>query len=274
MCQLFGFSGNEHLELNNVLKEFYSHSDKHPNGWGLALLDGTHANIEREVVAANKSEYLAGRLKDKVKSPAVLAHIRYATIGNVELKNCHPFTKIDADGRRWTLIHNGTIFDYTPMDEYIRKQKGDTDSERILLYLIDKINGKRSQKESPLTSRERFDVLDEYICEMSENNKLNLIIYDGELMYVHSNLKDSLHYYKGKCGVLFSTEPLVNSSIFYGDGHPGEKRFSAKDWKPLPITTLVAYKGAELEFEGQRHGIEYHEDAEALKHIYMAYANL
>ena len=31
--------GQPKKELNNDLREFYSHSDEHPNGWGLALFD-------------------------------------------------------------------------------------------------------------------------------------------------------------------------------------------------------------------------------------------
>jgi predicted glutamine amidotransferase len=54
MCQLFGYSGKDNVELNSLLKEFYSHSDRHPNGWGLAVLSGNHANIEREVSPALK----------------------------------------------------------------------------------------------------------------------------------------------------------------------------------------------------------------------------
>ena len=133
MCQIFGYSSSKKIKLNSLLREFYSHSDRHPNGWGLALLDGIHANIERETLQASKSNYLEERFTEDIAAPVLLAHIRRATIGNVELRNCHPFTGFDKDGRRWTLIHNGTIFDFQPMHEYVKKQKGETDSERILL---------------------------------------------------------------------------------------------------------------------------------------------
>ena len=274
MCQLFGYSGKDNIELNSLLKEFYSHSDRHPNGWGLAVLSGNHANIEREVLSASKSAYLNERLKDKVAAPVVLAHIRYATIGNVELRNCHPFTELDDCKRRWTLMHNGTVFEYAPMNEYVRKQRGDTDSERILLYLIDRINAASRKKGKPLDDGERFAVVEDIVSRMSKGNKLNLIIYDGELLYVHCNLRDSLYYYEGRCGVLFSTEPLINSSIIYGDGHPGEKRFVKEDWIEVPLMTITAYKGEKLAYKGTPHGNEYHEDPEAVKHLYLAYSNL
>ena len=71
-----------------------------------------------------------------------LAHIRLATIGNVEQDNCHPFTAVDNSGRTWTLIHNGTIFESDNIGKYVFLQKGETDSERILLYIVDSINKK------------------------------------------------------------------------------------------------------------------------------------
>ena len=40
MCELFGFSGNTYQEMNDYLDVFYSHSVRHPHGWGLAILDG------------------------------------------------------------------------------------------------------------------------------------------------------------------------------------------------------------------------------------------
>lgn len=34
------------------------------------------------------------------------------------------YTKKDDSGRRWTVIHNGTIFDYPPLYKYMKLQKG------------------------------------------------------------------------------------------------------------------------------------------------------
>lgn len=64
MCQIFGYSSSKKIKLNSLLREFYSHSDRHPNGWGLALLDGIHANIERETLQASKSNYLEERFTE------------------------------------------------------------------------------------------------------------------------------------------------------------------------------------------------------------------
>ena len=58
MCQLFGFSSKIPVRINDYLKEFYSHSEEHPHGWGLACMDGKEVMIEKEPVKASVSQYL------------------------------------------------------------------------------------------------------------------------------------------------------------------------------------------------------------------------
>lgn len=137
MCEIFAALFNKEKCVNNYLKLFYAHSNNHPHGWGLAYTDGQNISIEKEPMQASKSCYLKERLSQPIISKTILAHIRYATIGNVEYRNCHPYSKRDKFSRRWTLIHNGTIFDYPPLNKFLRIQRGDTDSERILLYIIE-----------------------------------------------------------------------------------------------------------------------------------------
>lgn len=69
-----------------------------------------------------------------------MTHIRLATIGSVKALNCHPYSGVDCTGRTWTLMHNGTICSGNRLMPYYRVQKGNTDSERIFLYLLDEIN--------------------------------------------------------------------------------------------------------------------------------------
>lgn len=257
MCELFGFTGQYPREVNEELKEFYSHSERHPNGWGLAVLSSHDTFIEKEPMQASKSHYLRERLREPIRATNVMAHIRYATIGNVERWNCHPFTGKDSTGRRWTLMHNGTIFDFPEMNSYISMQSGETDSERILLYIIDCINNAILKKHRPLSVDERFAVLDDIVVRMSEGNKLNLIIYDGDLFYVHSNTRGKLHQKRVQDGIFFSTEPL-----------------SQGVWEPIPFTTLLGYRSGRLIYTGTCHEHEYIEDPENIRLLYLSYAGL
>lgn len=312
MCEIFGACLKRPLVLNNYLKEFYSHSPHHPNGWGLALLHGNEAEIEKEPVRADRSHYLRRRLSVPVEEQNVLAHIRYATIGNEEYENCHPFTGTDISGRRWTLIHNGTIFDYEPLNPYSRVQRGQTDSERILLYIIDRMNrriresadqhprgetpdedskcpqgaahqsgGNRMQAESNeqtacrarvhmLSAGERFAILDSIVCSMSKGNKLNLILYDGEYMYVHANYPESLYYLKSGDGYLFSTQPLSGKNLSLGT--PAD--LSLDQWKLFPMTTLYGFHDGEQIFRGTDHGSIYVVNEEDMRMLYLAFSSL
>ena len=257
MCELYGFSGKREKELNSDLNEFYSHALYHPNGWGLALFDEEKAMIFREPKRADKSE----RLKQLLRLPRLyktaLAHIRLATIGNIEYDNCHPFTAEDESGRAWTLIHNGTVFESEKLNRYIFTQKGETDSERIMLYIIDSINKAIYKLGRTLSAKERFAVLDGIVCASSQKNKLNLLIYDGEILYAHTNFRNSLYFRKDNDGITFSTQPICGGA-----------------WENVPFTTLIGCKNGEIIFSGKNHGNEYFYDPAAYKPLYMAFAGL
>lgn len=253
MCELFGMSSKEAHLVNEYLNEFYKHSLYHPHGWGLACINGNEINIEKEPIQATKSHYLKQRLSVSVKSQIILAHIRYATIGNVEYKNCHPYQRKDRFKTRWTFIHNGTIFHYPVLDQYVKKQKGSTDSERILLYIIDQIN---NQREKP-NAEDFFKILDKIVIEMSEGNKLNFILTDGHIVYVHTNYANSLHCLNIDQCVLFSTSAL-----------------SKENWQPVKMNTLLAYKDGKLIYTGSDHHHEYIDNQENMKYLYQVFSHL
>ena len=197
------------------------------------------------------------RLSQPVKSKILLAHIRYATIGNVEYKNCHPFTARDITGRRWTLIHNGTIFDYEPLKPYVKTQTGDTDSERIFLYMVDCINEATHEKGAVLSFEERFKLFDRIICDMSVGNKLNLLFSDGKYLYAHTNCIGTLHYLQKNGAALIATKPIT-----------------AENWQPVPFARLLAFHKGKLVQTGTTHNHKYTESEEAMKLLYQIFANL
>ena len=257
MCELFGLSAQSDFEANEYLKTFYSHSDHHPHGWGLACIGRNGALIEKESISAYKSNYLKERLSQPVEARIMLAHIRYATIGNVEYKNCHPFSGRDNTGRRWTLIHNGTIFDYPTLNPYIRKQMGDTDSERVFLFLLEKLNAAQDKKGSGLVFEERFELFDNIICDMARGNKLNLMFSDGKYLYAHTNCRGTLYYLTKNNTTILSTHPLSDEA-----------------WQPLPFTRLSAFYNGKLLKTGTNHGQEYIESEENMRMLYSIFANL
>jgi glutamine amidotransferase len=239
MCELFGYSSRKEKDLKPYLKEFFRHSVRHPNGWGLATFDGG-VKVHTETVSAVKSERLPALLEELPDCKVLLAHIRRATIGGVKPENCHPFVRTDFAGRTWTLMHNGTVFDDSKLFPYQKVQIGDTDSERILLYLIDKMNEKIARSTTPLNSFERFRVVERVVDDLSYRNKLNLIIYDGSKCYVHVNMRDTLYVRKDEDGAMFATTPL-----------------EPQGWEPLPLNSVLVYEEGTLKYRGRDHHNEY-----------------
>ena len=231
MCELFGFSGRKPESLNGQLREFFSHSEDNPHGFGLMY----GGKLYKEAAKANDSKSLPKFISSLPPQKVMLAHIRFATVGSVKTENCHPFMGSDITGREWTLIHNGTIYSGSRLVNGIYRQKGDTDSERLFIYIIDRLN--KAQQAAPLCAAERFEIIDDIIVKLSPRNKLNLIIYDGELMYVHKNMRGTLSYRQTGSGVIFSTKPLDDGG-----------------WRDVPLAKMVAFKDGEKVFEGTSHG--------------------
>lgn len=257
MCELFAICANRKIPANDYLRAFFARGNEHPNGWGFATFDAGGVHLEKEAENAANSRYLRSRLRASICENALLAHIRYATVGSLDYDNCHPFARRDASGRAWTLIHNGTIFKSPELNEYIRVQKGGTDSERVLcrlVALIDEAVKRLGRYPSP---RERFAIAERMVYELSDGNKLNLIFYDGEYLYVHMNMINSLHYKEVSGGVVFATVPLDNIA-----------------WKTVPLTSLLVYHEGALVYQGEKHRRVFVDNPEESRYLFLDYAGL
>ena len=230
MCELIGFSAARPTDIKEQLKEFFSHSASNPHGWGIMYGDRLIRGCER----ASDSTAVERLLQTLEDQTTTLGHIRFATVGSIKLENCHPFTGQDITGRQWTLIHNGTIYSGSSLIPYLNNQSGDTDSERLFLFLMDTLNS--AQQNGELSQQERCELVDNFIQEMSHKNKLNLMIYDGELLYIHKNMKDTMKSRRLGSGFIFATTAL-------DDG----------EWEEVPIAQLLVYKDGEQVYIGKQH---------------------
>ncbi len=136
-------------------------------------------------------------------------------------------------------------------------QYGDTDSELVLLHLVDRINVAHNHCRHVLDEAERFGVLSAAIADLAKGNKLNLLLYDGEVLYAHCNFRDTLHVWRDVDAVTFSTRPL-----------------STGTWEPVPFTSLVAVKDGEIVRTSPPHGNEYIYNPEDYRLVYMNFARL
>ncbi len=248
MCELFGVTSNHKVNLNEYLKTFISHSDEHPNGWGMAFFD-EGLSVVREPVRASNSKKLEQLLGRPISSAKMLAHIRLATKGYVELENTHPFVKKDKKGRTWTFAHNGTIFNAPVLNKYQEVQIGSTDSERTLYYIIDRVNEE--------VGSDRIKLIESIARDLSEHNKFNFILHDDDYYYVHINEGGTLHKLEEDGSVIFSTQVLDNS-----------------DWKEVEQNKLFVYKDGKLIHEGKKHEFGHITTQEEMDMIFMDYSSL
>ncbi len=251
MCEIFCFNSNRPKQVNKCLECFYNHSENHPHGWGLANMQSDEFVIDKEPIKATCSQHLKDILSHPVIGKNVFAHIRLATVGEIVSPNCHPFHELDDNNRSWMLIHNGTIFNYPELDKYKEYEHGDTDSERILLFIVDKVNEFEKAKGALSTIKERFNLLTEVVADLSKNNKLNLMIYDGDLTYIHSNMRQTLYYLKDDEGFLVASTPLDDD----------------ERWMEVELNKLFGLIDGNIIFESEEHDNEFIQTEEHEKAI-------
>jgi glutamine amidotransferase len=272
-----------------MVREFFTHANKNPHGWGFADFSGAQTELLRCPEPANRSTLASQLLAQPLTLANALVHIRMATVGQIELDNCHPFVAADASGRKWTLIHKGTVFDYSPLDPYFTLQQGSTDSERILLYLIDQINRAGANKATELTAAERFAVFERLTREISVGACLNLIVFDGEQFFLHANYKNAIRLLHCADCALFCTSALTSipaqvatSADERAPEHPQTGRRSTQPhtspvlpcWEDLPLCTAFAYRQGRLIRQGQPHTHEYFDNEEDTRYLYQDFAAL
>ncbi|WP_030245675.1 class II glutamine amidotransferase [Streptomyces sp. NRRL S-350] len=139
MCRLFGMSSGPQrsratfwlLEAPDNLSE---QSRREPDGTGLGYFtaDGT-PQVHKAPIAAFQDRAFAQDAA-VVESTTFLAHIRFASTGDLTNANTHPF---EQDGR--LFAHNGVIEGLDLLDAHLGPDralvKGDTDSERFFALI-------------------------------------------------------------------------------------------------------------------------------------------
>jgi len=263
MCLLLAVSGEKTVEINSLLDDFFRNSFVHKHGWGYVDLSQARAKAKREARPAYESEWLKEKLAAPFLAKNAMFHLRYATIGEIEDENTHPLSATDLTGRTWWIIHNGTVFDGEKLDKYFYRQRGSTDTERLLLYLMDRIGKLSIEEGRPLSDKKRFKVVDRVVKAVAKGNKLNVVISDGEIFYVHANSRSGSRIL-GEAG---------KNDYLYELLEDGTRYFSTtvldpRAWSPVRLNTVTAYRDGKLLHEGEPHEYEYIESDDDIKNLY------
>jgi len=124
MCQLLGMNCSAPTDFNFSFRGFCRRggdTDIHSHGWGMGIYEGNGLREFKDKEPASQS-LIAKFLTEQyqIKSFNIIAHIRYATQGEVAFENVHPFSR-ELWGITWCFAHNGEVPKYndtTPYTQY------------------------------------------------------------------------------------------------------------------------------------------------------------
>lgn len=181
MCELLGLNFNEKVSSTFSFRGFRNRGDYNPSGWGIAYYKNLNAQIIKEPISSAISTIAESFIrKNSVKSKIFISHVRLATKGGENLKNTHPFKRV-LNGKDYVFAHNGTIKDFNKYKLGKFYPDGETDSEHIFCYLMEKI----SAKNISVWNEDDFDWLHEQLLEINESGSLNCLMSDGEHLFCY-----------------------------------------------------------------------------------------
>jgi hypothetical protein len=96
LCQLLGMNCATPTEFGWSWPDFCRRggdTDVHADGWGLAYYHGPGVRLFHDLEAASTSALAKFLGQQPIRTRNMLAHIRYATSGTVDLCNVHPFQR-------------------------------------------------------------------------------------------------------------------------------------------------------------------------------------
>lgn len=220
MCRLFAFHSIIPSQVHSSLvagdRSFMQLSHDHPDGWGVAYyLEQAPHVVKSESTAIH--DQLFQRVSGIVTSNTVLAHLRKATHGQVNIVNTHPFQY-----GSWVFAHNGNIRNFSRFRTHLidgisprlsRFIIGDTDSEIIFFYILEELSQviPLSSKNVPIKQaieavsralKKLMAIVGPFSLSTGEPTEtyLSFILTNGETILAHQG-GQSLHYssYKTRC---------------------------------------------------------------------------
>ncbi|MDP8099689.1 class II glutamine amidotransferase [Pasteurella atlantica] len=214
MCQLLGMNCNSPTDISFSFEGFRLRAgitDKHSDGFGIAFFEGKGVRVFRDNQPAAFSP-LGDVVKNyRIKSFNVIAHIRQATEGAVNIENTHPFIR-EIWGENWVFAHNGTVENLEVCVNNHYQPIGTTDSERAFCCMVAALKKRFPNKPSEM---EIFNAVVEISEKIAEKGVFNFILSNGEWMIARCATK--LHYVTRKypfCKVFREDNVVIDFSQY------------------------------------------------------------
>ena len=192
MCPLLGMNCATPTVLTVSFRGFSQRAgitSDHADGFGIAFFEDKACRLFVDNQSAVESPIAELIRNYPIKSRNVIAHIRKATQGKINLENSHPFSR-ELWGRQWIFAHNGDLHNFFPELSGRFTPVGNTDSERAFCYLLDQLV-KRFGYHEPKQDQ-IFDLLTEISPSIAEHGTFNFCLSNGQALFTYAITK--LHW--------------------------------------------------------------------------------
>lgn len=192
MCQLLGMNCATPTDITFSFRGFSQRAgitSDHSDGFGIAFFEDKACRLFVDNQSAVESPIAELVRNYPIKSRNVIAHIRKATQGKINLENSHPFSR-ELWGRQWIFAHNGDLKDFIPELSGRFTPVGNTDSERAFCYLLDQLVKRFGYDEPKLD--QVFDLLAEISPSIAEHGTFNFCLSNGQALFTYATTK--LHW--------------------------------------------------------------------------------
>ena len=192
MCQLLGMNCATPTDITFSFRGFSQRAgitSDHSDGFGIAFFEDKACRLFVDNQSAVESPIAELVRNYPIKSRNVIAHIRKATQGKINLENSHPFSR-ELWGRQWIFAHNGDLKDFIPELSGRFTPVGNTDSERAFCYLLDQLVKRFGYDEPKLD--QVFDLLADISPSIAEHGTFNFCLSNGQALFTYATTK--LHW--------------------------------------------------------------------------------
>jgi glutamine amidotransferase len=190
MCELLGLAFNKPITPGLSFRGFRHRAQRNRDGWGLAAISPRGARITKEPRPADRSDASESLRDDPaLTAPIFIGHVRFASCGDVNLDNTHPFSR-RVRGRDFVFAHNGTL-DKGRLAAHGEAEvpvQGSTDSELAMSVLLSWMARDRVA--------DRDDArIERFLRELNAAGRMNLLFSDGQRLFCYRDAAG----YNGLC---------------------------------------------------------------------------
>jgi len=189
MCELLGMNCNVPTDICFSFSGFRRRGGAtgvHSDGWGIGFFEGKGVRLFLDPEPSAHSPVAELVRTYPIHSLNVIAHIRKATQGRVALENTHPFGR-ELWGRQWLFAHNGNLPHFQPLLEGSPTPVGDTDSERIFCWLLQRLRHRFGA--TPPLSDALFTELHTLTLAFAGLGISNYLLSNGEILVAHCSTR-------------------------------------------------------------------------------------